>query len=86
MSNGVRPELAAFAQRMESRLKENTSRGDWHGYNFYYLVSSIVSNLGTMVRAHEVNNPEVVRRSAVDTANYCMMVADLFGDLPPRKK
>ena len=86
MANGVRPELVNFAHAMESRLKENANRGDWHGYNFYYLVSSIVSNLGTMVRAHEMKNPEVLLRSAVDTANYCMMVADLFGDLHARKK
>jgi hypothetical protein len=86
MSDGIRPELAAFAQRMEGRLKENEKRGDWHAYNFYYLVTCIAANLGAMVRAYEVKSPEVVLRSAVDTANYCLMVADLFGELSIRRK
>ncbi len=86
MGNGVEPELAAFVNLMESRLKENEDRGDWHGYNFYYLVSCLVANLGTLVRAHEVKNPEVVRRSAADAANYGMMISALFGELAGKKK
>ena len=86
MADGIKPELTAFTRLMESRLEENASRGDWHAYNFYYLISSLVANLGTLVRAYEVKNPEVVRRSAADTANYCMMISDLYGPTPGKKK
>ncbi len=86
MADGINPELVAFVRLMESRLEMNASRGDWHGYNFYYLVSCLVANLGTMVRAHEVQNPEVVRRSAADAANYGMMISALFGELGTKKK
>jgi len=86
MSNGIRPEIAIFASAMEARLKENANRGDWRAYNFYYLVASLTSNIGQMVRAHQVGNGDVVLRSAADTANYAMMIADLYGGLAARKK
>ena len=86
MGNGLKPEIAAFAALMESRLKENANRGDWHAYNFYYLVSCLVSNMGTLVRAYEVKNREVLLRSAADSANYTMMIADLFGEMAMKKR
>ncbi len=39
MDPEIRPELAAFAKVMESRLKENANRGDWRAFNFYYLAA-----------------------------------------------
>jgi hypothetical protein len=86
MGNGMKPEIAAFSALMESRLKENAKRGDWHGYNFYYLITSLVSNLGTLTRAFEMKNQEVLLRSAADTANYAMMIAELFGELTPKRR
>ncbi len=86
MGNGMRPEIAAFSALMESRLKENAKRGDWHGYNFYYVVASLGTNLGTLTRSFEVKNQEVLLRSAADTANYAMMIAELFGDLTQKRR
>ena len=82
----VRPEVAAFASVMESRLKENANRVDWRSLNFYYLVTALISNLGQLVKAFQVDKPEIVLRSAADTANYAMMIADLYGELAKRKK
>ncbi len=86
MDSPIRPELAAFVEVMESRLRENAHRGDWRTFNFYFLVASLASNIGQLVRAFQVDKPEVVLRSAADTANYAMMIADLFGGLQAKKK
>jgi hypothetical protein len=84
--DNVRPEVAAFASVMESRLKENASRVDWRSLNFYYLVTALISNVGQLIKSFQVDKPEIVLRSAADTANYAMMVADLYGELAKRKK
>jgi hypothetical protein len=84
--DAVRPEVAAFASVMESRLKENASRADWRSLNFYYLVTALTSNVGQLIRAFQADKPEIVLRSAADTANYAMMIADLYGELAKRKK
>ena len=82
----VRQEVAAFASVMESRLKENANRVDWRSLNFYYLVTALISNVGQLVKAFQVDKPEIVLRSAADTANYAMMIADLYGELAKRKR
>jgi hypothetical protein len=84
--DNVRPEVAAFASVMESRLKENASRVDWRSLNFYYLVTALISNVGQLIKSFQVDKPEIVLRSAADTANYAMMIADLYGELAKRKK
>ena len=86
MTGGNRPELEAFANVMEARLRENASRGDWRALNFYYLIACLASNLGQLVRAFQVSKPEVVLRSAADMANYAMMIADLYGELGAKKR
>jgi hypothetical protein len=86
MDQEIRPELAAFARIMESRLKENAHRGDWRTFNFYYLTACLTANLGHMVRAFQADKPESILKSAADTANYAMMIADLYGNLAARKK
>ncbi len=86
MDDAIRPELAAFVRVMESRLKENANRGDWRALNFYYLIACMASNVGQLVRAFQVDKAEVVLRSAADTANYAMMIADLYGGLAAKKK
>ena len=82
----VRPEVAAFARVMESRLKENAGRADWRSLNFYYLVTALTSNVGQLIKAFQVDKPEIVLRSAADCANYAMMIADLYGELAKKKK
>ena len=47
----VRPEVAAFASVMESRLRENANRVDWRSLNFYYLVTALTSNVGQLISA-----------------------------------
>jgi hypothetical protein len=86
MDHELRPELAAFAKVMESRLKENAHRGDWRTYNFYFLAACLTANLGHMIRAFQADKPESILKSAADTANYAMMISDLFGGLVARKR
>ena len=86
MDQELRPELAAFARVMESRLKENAHRGDWRSYNFYYLAACLAANLGHMIRAYQADKPESIPKSAADTANYAMMISDLCGGLGPPKR
>jgi hypothetical protein len=86
MDQEIRPELAVFAKAMESRFKENAHRGDWRTYNFYYLAACLTANLGHMIRAYQADKPESILKSAADTANYAMMIADLHGNLAARKK
>ena len=86
MTSGNRPELEAFVNVMEARLRENANRGDWRALNFYYLIACLASNIGQLVRAFQVSKPEVVLRSAADTANYAMMIADLYGELGAKKR
>jgi hypothetical protein len=84
--DAIRPELAASASVMESRLKENADRGDWRTLNFYYLVAALTSNGGQRIRSFQVDRPDIVLRSAADTANDAMMIVDLCGKLAKRKK
>jgi hypothetical protein len=86
MDPTIRPELAAFANVMETRLRENADRGDWRTLNFYYLVAALTANIGQLIRSYQVDKPDIVLRSAADTANYAMMIADLYGGLAKRKK
>jgi len=86
MDQELRPELAAFAKLMEARLRENAGRGDWRTFNFYYLAACLAANLGHTVRSFQADKPDAVLKSATDTANYAMMIADLYGNLAARKK
>lgn len=86
MERDLRPELAAFAKAMETRLKENAHRGDWRTYNFYYLAACLAANLGHLIRAYQADKPESILKGAVDTANYALMISDLYGGLSPRKR
>ncbi len=86
MENTMGPELTAFMRVMESRLKENAGRGDWRTLNFYYLSACLASNLGQMIRSFQADKPDLVLRSAADTANYAAMIADLYGELMAKKR
>jgi len=86
MDQEIRPELAAFAKAMENRLKENAHRGDWRTFNFYYLAACLTANLGHMIRAFQADKPDAVLQSATDTANYAMMISELYGNLAARKR
>ena len=86
MDQEIRPELAAFAKAMEHRLKENSHRGDWRTFNFYYLAACLTANLGHMIRAFQADKPDAVLQSATDTANYAMMISELYGNLAARKR
>jgi len=39
-----------------------------------------------MIRAFQADKPEAVLKSATDTANYAMMISDLYGNLAAKKR
>jgi hypothetical protein len=39
-----------------------------------------------MIRAYQADKPESILKSATDTANYAMMISDLYGNLAAKKK
>jgi hypothetical protein len=39
-----------------------------------------------MVRSFQADKTDAVLKSAADTANYAMMIADLYGNLAAKKK
>lgn len=66
----IRPELAAFAKVMESRLKENAHRGEWRTFKFCCLAACPGANLGHMIRAYQADKPESILKSAAGAANH----------------
>lgn len=67
----LRPAVKKFAELMESRLRENDHKGDWSGDAPEVLLQRLRANVATL--------PGV--ESAIDTANYCLMLADKEGVL-----
>jgi NTP pyrophosphatase (non-canonical NTP hydrolase) len=78
----IRPEVLAFMEEMEARLRANDHKGGWEDCSYPYLIRRIreetdelLSSLGQV----GVVDPAEVRREAADVANFAMMVADVFG-------
>ena len=82
----LRPEVLAFALRMEQRLREKDAE---HGGNSWQSASAKEIVIPTTAKAlhldsvvrdvHHLNLNPV--KHAVDLANYCMMIADISGAL-----
>lgn len=85
-----RPEVQAFADLMEARLRANDHKPGWKGDDPWSLMDRLFQEarkLGSELLPH----PGVklaVRRArigaeAADVANFAMMIADVRGALPP---
>ena len=93
----VRPEVAAMALAMESRLQANEHKGGWRDETFVFLAARVEDELRELREAiakyslakfygDGASNDEVVAREdvlheAADVANFAMMIADNCGAL-----
>lgn len=84
--------VSTFAEEMEKRLAlpENRAKGDrpgWVSASPHALLESAQRNLKLLERAlyardaGDDTTADILRRAA-NTANFCMMVADVCGALP----
>ena len=86
----LRPEVAAFAQLMEQKLRENDGKGGWRRCTTAYLsrrAGNELKELRALLRKVQARTNAVagdsvaIGREAADVANFCMMIADVWGGL-----
>lgn len=71
----LRPEVWAFAQAMESRLRANDHRTPkWPACSDQYLTSQLLGALGDFVTA--LTSGRGIRDRGADIANYVMFLVD----------
>jgi len=78
-----RPEVKAFADAMEAKLKANDHKGGWNncGTSMQYLFDRLLEETEELeVAVHDKNS---VLEEAADVANFAMMIADVAGELLP---
>lgn len=88
----LRPEVAAFAQLMEAKLRENDHKGDWeheHPDDLMNRVHDEVEELqvaihlwGCSLGTGTLPAAKVVGKEAADVANFALMIAHVCGGLP----
>ena len=72
-----RPQLAWFAERMESKLRANDHKGGWLGDDMESLLRRLDEELRELWHEyHSINRWEKFIDEAADVANFAMMVAD----------
>jgi NTP pyrophosphatase (non-canonical NTP hydrolase) len=76
-----RIEIKNFAEKMESRLKENDHKGGWGECSFEYLFVRLIeeaSELGSalFIQAIGTENRKRIIKEAADVANFAMMISD----------
>lgn len=72
----LRPSVAAFAQAMEQKLKENDYKGHWDHCSMQYLSMRLTQEREELRRAVERADSKEVLREAADVANFAMMIAE----------
>lgn len=81
----LRPEVAAFAQAMEDKLRQNDHKGGWQDEGTGYLLFRLDEEVGELIqefaRTGSKPTPESVRSETADVANFAMMIADVMGGL-----
>jgi NTP pyrophosphatase (non-canonical NTP hydrolase) len=91
-----RPEVEAFADRMEAKLRENDWKGGWKGctdLDLFERLGEESAELLSALHRHakrlswgegwvmETDTEERIGREAADVANFAMMIADVCGAL-----
>jgi NTP pyrophosphatase (non-canonical NTP hydrolase) len=77
-----RPEVVAFADAMEAKLRENDHKRPWYCLDMRTLSRRLTQEREELRRAVEVGDPAEVLREAADVANFCMMTADMVRRYP----
>jgi NTP pyrophosphatase (non-canonical NTP hydrolase) len=77
-----RPEVIAFADAMEAKLRANDYKGGWESLTPDWLVARMLQEMGELALAvaGEIGGGEVLYEAA-DVANFAMMIADVSGEL-----
>jgi hypothetical protein len=68
--------LNAFTEAMQKRLDENESKGGWEKLSEVECIRRANTNLNKFLNVREEMNFDELQASAVDAANYCMMIFD----------
>ena len=72
-----RPEVLAFADAMEAKLKENDRKRHWYRLGMQTLSMRLTQEREELRRAVKSGDPAEVLREAADVANFAMMIADM---------
>lgn len=78
-----RPAVNKFADTMERVLRQNDHKSGWEDESLEYLTHGLfeeTAELMIVLQKHRVNRA-VIAKEAVDIANFCMMIADCYGDM-----
>lgn len=83
----LRPEVRAFAEAMEAKLRENDHKGGWKDDAASRLLRRLEEELDELRLAlynGSLNGDDwrsIVLREAADVGNFAMMLADVAGGL-----
>lgn len=75
-----RPAVIWFADKMEAKLKANDHKGGWSKCELQYLSMRITQERKELYDAIESKDSEKIISECADVANFCLMVADRFGN------
>lgn len=88
MNVTLRPEVQAFAEEMELRLRASDEGGGWDGCTEGILMCWLLEEVSELAEAlhwfqkadhlARAGHAGRVRRTAADVANYAMMIADVI--------
>ncbi len=85
-----RSTVRRFAISMEQKLLENDHKGGWDTESWKYLADRLRDEVkelravlnGRSGHAAGAERRRMVTREAADVANFAMMIADIYGELP----
>ncbi len=84
MALELRPEVAAFAQAMERKLREHDdTRGHrgWSSAQPDWIMVRLAEEVGELAKAVRLRRRAAALDEAADVGNLAMMVADVLGAL-----
>lgn len=71
-----RPEVVAFANAMELKLKENDHKRHWSHMSMQFLSMRLTQEREELRKAVAAGDVAEILREAADVANFAMMIAD----------
>jgi len=74
----LRPEVMAFAEAMERKLRENDWKEHWSGFNVSALCERLYEEYQELLIPATIDPcPEDAMGEAVDVGNFAMMIYDV---------
>jgi NTP pyrophosphatase (non-canonical NTP hydrolase) len=81
-----RPEVIAFADAMEAKLRVNDYKGGWKHSPTAWLIARLIQEVGELAVSIAGDFDEDVLYEAADVANFAMMIVDRNGLLLQEEK